>query len=76
MLRFTLLVGAFLLSFIAANAQDLSIKGVLQDRSDKIPLQGATLRLALKSDTLTKFNAVSDRTGAFEFRNLSPNLIY
>lgn len=72
MLRFTLLVGALFLSVIVANAQSLSIKGVLQDRQDKIPLQGATLKLALQSDTTIKFNAVSDRAGAFEFKDLSP----
>lgn len=72
MLRFTLLVGAFFLSAIAASAQDLSIKGILQDRSDKIPLQGATLRLTVQSDTLTRFNAVSGRDGAFEFKGLAP----
>lgn len=75
MLRFTLLVGALFLSVIAANAQSLSIKGVLYDRQDKIPLQAATLKLVLKTDTLVKFNAVSDRAGAFEFNDLSP-LVY
>lgn len=70
MFRNILLIGAFLLSFITVNAQSLTIKGVLQDRSDKIPLQGATLKLTLQADTLTKFNAVSDKLGAFEFRDL------
>jgi uncharacterized surface anchored protein len=72
MLRFTLLVGALFLSAFALHAQDLSIKGILHDRSDKVPLQGATLRLVVQSDTLTRFNAVSDRTGAFEFKGLAP----
>ncbi|HEY0679260.1 MAG TPA: outer membrane beta-barrel protein [Chitinophagaceae bacterium] len=71
MFRFTLLVGVFFLSFLSVNAQGLTIKGVLQDRSDKIFLQGATLRLTSKSDTLTRFNAVSDKNGVFEFTNLN-----
>ncbi|HYF32477.1 MAG TPA: outer membrane beta-barrel protein [Chitinophagaceae bacterium] len=72
MFRNIVLIGAFLLSFITVNAQSLSIKGVLQDRSDKVPLAGATLRLSLQSDSLIRFNAVSDKQGAFEFRDLSP----
>jgi uncharacterized membrane protein YgcG len=75
MLRFTLLVGALFFSVLAANAQSLTIKGVLFDRQDKVPLQAATLKLVLKTDTLIKINAVSDRTGAFEFKDLSP-LVY
>lgn len=49
MVRLTLLVGIFLLSFLFTNAQNLSIKGTLQDREDKTAVQGATMRLALLS---------------------------
>jgi uncharacterized membrane protein YgcG len=49
MARLTLLVGVFLLSFLSTNAQNLSIKGTLQDREDKTAVQGATVRLALLS---------------------------
>ncbi|MGB8190671.1 MAG: carboxypeptidase-like regulatory domain-containing protein, partial [Chitinophagaceae bacterium] len=79
MLRFTLLVGAFFLSMMAVNGQR-SIKGILQDRSDKVPVQGATLRLGLQPDSTgivdstVRFNTVSDRTGAFEFNDLSPRI--
>lgn len=60
MVRFTLLVGVFLLAFITANAQNLSIRGTLQDREDKLAVQGATLRLALLSGPAAP--AVSDTT--------------
>lgn len=73
MLRNIFLIGAFLLSLTTVNAQNLTVKGVLQDRSDKVPLQGATLRLTLQSDSTIRFNAVSDKQGAFEFNSLSSN---
>lgn len=72
MFRIIVLIGAFLLSLTTVNAQNLSVKGILQDRSDKVPLQGATIRLSLQSDSMIRFNAVSDKQGAFEFRSLSP----
>ena len=71
MFRIIALIGAFLLFVSTVNAQNLSLKGVLQDRSDKVPLQGATVRLALQSDTLVRHNAVSDKQGAFEFKSLA-----
>lgn len=113
MVRLTLLVGVLILCVVTANAQNLSIKGVLQDRGDKLPMQGATLKLSLlpgavsrivadttrtdstRADTTTvdstaiadsartliavagdtlSFNAVSNRTGAFEFNNLTPGM--
>jgi hypothetical protein len=52
MARITLLVGVFLLSFITIQAQNLSIKGVLQDREDKSLMQGATLKLSVITGTL------------------------
>lgn len=74
MLRFTLLVGALFFTAMAVSAQGLTIKGIVQDKQDKAPLQGATLKLTLQSDTLVKFNAVSDRAGVFEFKDLSPTI--
>ncbi|HYC30272.1 MAG TPA: carboxypeptidase regulatory-like domain-containing protein, partial [Chitinophagaceae bacterium] len=53
MARITVLVGLFLLSFITIHAQNLSIKGVLQDREDKTLMQGATLKLSLLTGTVT-----------------------
>ncbi|HYE55381.1 MAG TPA: TonB-dependent receptor, partial [Chitinophagaceae bacterium] len=72
MLRFTFLVGAFILSTLAASSQTLSIKGTLRDTADKIAVSGATIRLSVQADTNTRFNAVSDRAGVFEFGNLAP----
>lgn len=57
---------------MAGQAQTLSIKGTLQDKSDKLPLSGATVRLTVQNDTLSTWNVIAGRTGAFEFSNLSP----
>lgn len=64
MVRFTLLVGVFLLAFISVNAQNLSIKGTLQDREDKSAVQGATVRLALLSSPVQDTTINSDSTKA------------
>ncbi len=62
-----------MLSYEWGSAQELTVKGVLQDKSDKSPVWGASLLLVSKSDTLVRHNALSDKNGFFEFRNLSPD---
>ena len=54
-----------------SSAQSLSVKGFLQDKTDKSPLSSATLRLVAKNDSTIRDNAVSDKMGSFEFNNLS-----
>ena len=67
------LFATLMVLFVTLQAQTLSIKGILQDKTEKIPVSGATLKLTIQQDSLNAFNLVSDRTGAFEFKNLLPN---
>ena len=67
-----ILGGLMILSMSALQAQSLSIKGILQDKTDKVPLAGATIRLTVQGDTLSVSNAISTRAGAFEITGLSP----
>ncbi len=53
-------------------AQTASIKGIVTGKSDKKPVQGATVSLLLQSDSSEVKNLVSDSLGAFAFENL-PN---
>jgi hypothetical protein len=53
-------------------AQTASIKGVVTSKTDKKPVQGATVSLLLQSDSSEVKNLVSDSLGAFVFENL-PN---
>ncbi|MBS1565875.1 MAG: carboxypeptidase-like regulatory domain-containing protein, partial [Bacteroidetes bacterium] len=50
-----------------AQAQTGIVKGVLQDKTDKSPLYGATVTLSLKKDSSNKLNTLTDRKGAFSF---------
>ena len=70
MSRFLLLF--FILFSALVQAQTFSIKGVLQDKSDKLPLAGATVRLSIQNDSSVQRNLVSGRDGVFEFKDLAP----
>jgi hypothetical protein len=56
---------------IAGQAQTLTIKGTLQDKSDKVPVSGATVKLSVQNDTVNTRSVIAGNTGAFEFSNLS-----
>ncbi|MEP6747825.1 MAG: carboxypeptidase regulatory-like domain-containing protein, partial [Bacteroidota bacterium] len=47
-----------------------SISGILQDKTDKTPLSGATLTLSPKRDPSIKLDAVSNGRGSFTFRGV------
>ncbi|HSC38804.1 MAG TPA: outer membrane beta-barrel protein, partial [Chitinophagaceae bacterium] len=53
-----------------ASAQTGALKGIVQDKADKSALFGATISLVSKKDTTHKYNAVTDRRGAFEIKNI------
>jgi hypothetical protein len=61
----------FVLFSAAAQGQTLSIKGILQDRTDKLPLAGATVILAIQNDSTNRLNAISGKDGSFEFKGLA-----
>ena len=70
MIRFIILV--FLGISAIAEGQTLSIKGTLQDKTEKNSVAGATVTLRIQDDSTSRMNVVSGRRGAFEFLDLSP----
>jgi hypothetical protein len=61
----------FVLFSAAAQGQTLSIKGILQDRTDKLPLAGATAILAIQNDSTNQLNTITGKDGSFEFKGLA-----
>jgi uncharacterized membrane protein YgcG len=59
-----------ILIVLNAGLHGQSVKGKLLDLIDNKPLVGATLRLTSLKDSAQQFNAISDSSGRFEFRNL------
>lgn len=57
---------------LTANAQSLSIKGVLKDKEEKTVVAGATVTLRVPGDSATLKNVVSNQKGEFAFVNLNP----
>ena len=51
-------------------AQDLSLKGVLQDKKEKFPLPGATVKLTSLSDSTKVSGGVTDANGVFNIQHL------
>ncbi|GAA0545476.1 outer membrane receptor protein involved in Fe transport [Chitinophaga japonensis] len=72
--RSTLLVFFILAAAPALWAQDLSLKGILQDGQEKFPLPGATVKLTAAGDTSRVAGMVTDARGAFTFEHLSPQV--
>ena len=68
--RIALLVFFALAVTQAALAQDLQLKGVLQDRKEKFPIPGATVRLVAATDSTQIVGGVTDATGAFSIPHL------
>ncbi len=66
--KFRFLMAAILIIGMSAKGQ--IVRGKLLDLIDNKPLRGATLSLTSTKDSTKKFNAVSDKNGAFEFNNL------
>ncbi len=68
-----LLTLCFLYSTLA-EAQTLSVKGVLKDDADKMPIRSATVRLTAQNDTTLNYNVVTDNRGAFIFNGMQPRI--
>ena len=69
---FKLIFCLFLVFSATAQSQTFTIKGLLQDKADKVPVAGATLKLSLQFDSVQRFNVISGKNGAFEFKDLTP----
>ncbi len=61
----------FLLSLFSLQAQTNTIKGFIQDESDKSPVRGATVSLLLQSDSSLVKTTVSDSAGYFIFTDVA-----
>ncbi|WP_462253889.1 outer membrane beta-barrel protein [Ferruginibacter sp.] len=57
---------------LAANSQNITLKGKLTDKDDKSPIAGATIALIMQSDSTQKTLKVTDNKGNFQFGNLLP----
>jgi hypothetical protein len=69
-LRSVLLVLVFSLCAVITNAQDITLKGKLSDKDNKGPVEGATVELRAKSDSLNPITVLTDSKGDFIFTGL------
>ena len=56
----------------AVLGQSLALRGKLQDKTDRLPLSGATVKITVQNDSTSQRNTISGRDGSFEFRELLP----
>ena len=61
----------FILSLVSLQAQTNTIKGFIQDESDKSPVRGATVSLLLQSDSSLVKTTLSDSAGYFIFTDVA-----
>ena len=66
-----LLVLVFSLSAVIANSQNISLTGKVADKTDKLPIAGATVKLVSMRDSAQIKLVVTDKTGNFVFNNLN-----
>src|SRR5688572_11826379 len=52
----------------AVLGQSLALRGKLQDKTDRLPLSGATVKITVQNDSTSQRNTISGRDGSFEFR--------
>ncbi len=67
MLKYILVLFCFTFSITCTNAQ--SIKGIVNDENEKLPIAGATVKLA--NTTNAPLTLVTDKQGTFNFQNVS-----
>jgi hypothetical protein len=70
--RFAALVVLVIVSNIAI-AQNITLKGVVTDKTDNTAITGATVSLINQKDTTKRVFKTTDSKGAFEFNNLNIN---
>ncbi len=68
--RIVLLACCLLVAAPALLAQELSLKGVLQDKQEKFPIPGATVKLTSLSDSTKVAGGVTDVQGRFNISRL------
>src|SRR6218665_1796644 len=67
MLRTALLTIVFSLAAVVSFAQTPVIKGIVKDKTDQSPVNGATVSLLLQKDSSLVGRQITDKTGAFTF---------
>ena len=55
-----------------ANAQNITVKGVVKDTTERNVISGATVQFRIAEDSLKKFTVATDKKGAFILSNLLP----
>jgi Outer membrane protein beta-barrel family/CarboxypepD_reg-like domain len=58
---------------IGTYSQNITLKGRLTDKTDKAPIQGATVKLVLQKDSTQSKLLVTDSKGNFQFDELNTN---
>ena len=70
-LRSVLLVLFFSLGAVIAKSQNISLKGIIADKTDKSAIVGATVKLVSVRDSSQVKLVVTDKAGNFAFNNLN-----
>lgn len=73
-LRKVLAALIFSLVALAANSQDISLRGKLTDKTDNSAVAGATVRLTNQRDSSQVKQTVTDQDGNFSINNLTPSM--
>lgn len=69
-------INSFVLLMIVfnyANSQNITLKGIVTDKSEKSAITGATVRLINQNDTALKIFKLTDANDNFQFNKLSTN---
>lgn len=66
------LTTAFLITALFAKSQDITLSGILTDKTDQSAVAGATIKLLLPSDVAFTKSVATDITGKFKFTELLP----
>lgn len=69
-LRSVLLVLLFSMAAVVAKSQNITLKGRLLDKDSKAPIEGATVELRAKSDSLNPITVLTDSKGNFSISGL------
>ena len=72
-MRIVFLLVFFSLTAGIANSQDIVLKGILTDKTDKTPLAGASVNLTAQKDATLSKTVVTDKKGNFQFSGLAPD---
>ncbi|UEG48519.1 outer membrane beta-barrel protein [Ferruginibacter lapsinanis] len=71
MIKSIVITSGFFLASLFVTAQDISLSGVLTDKSDESAIVGATIKLSSASDQAFTKSVATNATGNFQFGNLS-----